>query len=269
MLIPVLSLAAGLLYLGAGILLIKHLWGTPLARLRPAFALALLGLLAHTLVLYAGVFADSPAINVGFTNAASLTAWIVTVIFLATALVKPALELGAVVLPVAAVAVAMAWLWPPSHPETVHSTDLTVHLLISLTAYGFLTLAVVQSIVMSLQDHRLRVHREASVLNKLPPMETMEQLLFQLVGIGFVLLSLGLVSGFWFSIDRLGRAFIFNHHTILSILAWLIFGSLLVGHLRFGWRGKTAIRWTIGGFVVLALAYFGWRFVLEIILNRR
>jgi ABC-type uncharacterized transport system permease subunit len=193
----------------------------------------------------------------------------VTVIFVATALVKPAYELGAVVLPVSGVAVLAAWIWPPVTPDTVQSTGLTVHLLISLTAYGFLALAVVQSIVMSVQDHRLRSHSETSVLKKLPPMETMEQLLFQLVGIGFVLLSLGLVSGFWFSIERLGSAFIFNHHTILSLLAWLIFGALLVGHLRFGWRGKTATRWTIGGFAVLALSYFGWKFVLEIILNRR
>ncbi len=143
-----------------------------------------------------------------------------------------------------------------------------MHLLISLLAYGFLALAVVQSLVMALQEHRLRIRSEASVLSKLPPLETMEQLLFQLVGIGFVLLSLGLVSGLWFSAEQLGAAFVINHHTVLSVAAWLIFGSLLVGHLRFGWRGKTATRWTIGGFILLALAYFGWKFVLEILLNR-
>jgi ABC-type uncharacterized transport system permease subunit len=64
-------------------------------------------------------------------------------------------------------------------------------------------------------------------------------------------------------------AFVLDHHTVLSILAWLIFGSLLLGRLRFGWRGKTATRWTIGGFIVLLLGYFGWKFVLEVLLNRR
>jgi len=268
MLTPVLSLGAAILYLSAGAFLIKHLWGRPLGRLQPVFAAILAAVAAHAALLYANVFAESAAINVGFTNAASLSAWIITVIFVATALVKPAYELGAVILPIAGITVLAAWMWPPDSPDTVRSTWLTIHLLISLVAYGFLALAVVQSVVMALQDHRLRVHSEASVLRKLPPLETMEQLLFQFVGIGFVLLSLGLVSGFWFSAERLGEAFVLNHHTVLAIAAWLIFGSLLLGHLRFGWRGRTATRWTIGGFVTLALAYFGWKFVLEILLNR-
>lgn len=268
MLTPVLSLSAGGLYLGAGALLIKHLWGSQLASLRPVFALTLLAVLGHALLLYVTLFPESAAINIGFTNAASLSAWIVALIFLAAALIRPAYELGAVILPAAGLAVLAAWLWPPARPDAITSTGLTIHLLISLVAYGFLALAVVQSVIMSLQDHRLRVHAEASVLRKLPPLETMEHLLFQFIGIGFVLLSLGLVSGFWFSMTERGAAFVFNHHTILSLAAWVIFGSLLVGHLRFGWRGKTATRWTIGGFVVLALAYFGWKFVLEILLNR-
>ncbi len=269
MLMPVLSLGAGGLYLCAGILLIKQLWGARLAGLRPVLAMVLTAVLGHGVLLYFSVFSHPPAINVGFTNAASLAAWIATVIFIATALIKPVYVLGAVILPFSGAAVFAAWIWPPAPSDIEQSTGLAIHLLISLSAYGFLALAVVQSIIMSLQDHRLRIHSEASVLRKLPPLETMEQLLFQLVGIGFVLLSLGLVSGFWFSAEQLGAAFIFNHHTVLSLLAWLIFGSLLVGHLQFGWRGKTATRWTIGGFAVLALAYFGWKFVLEIILNRR
>jgi ABC-type uncharacterized transport system permease subunit len=269
MLTPVLSLGAGGLYLGAGALLIKHLWGARAADTHLVFVLILLALTAHSVLLYLTLFTHSAVINVGFTNAASLTAWIVTLLFIATALIKPAYELGAVILPASAVAVLLAWIWPPALADTVPTPGLTVHLLISLAAYGFLALAVVQSIIMSLQDHRLRIHSEASVLSKLPPLETMEQLLFQLVGVGFVLLSLGLLSGFWFSARQLGDAFTFNHHTVLSLIAWLIFGSLLLGHLKFGWRGKTATRWTIGGFVVLALAYFGWKFVLEILLNRR
>lgn len=268
MLTPVLSLGAGGLYLGAGALLINHLRGARLADLRLVFALVLLAVLGHGILLYSTIV-SSAAINVGFTNAASLTAWIVTIIFFATALLKPAYELGAVILPVAGLAVITAWLWPPDIPETVQSTGLTVHLSISLAAYGFLALAVVQAIAMWLQDRRLKHHTEASLLGRLPPLETMEKLLFQLIGIGFILLTLGLVSGLWFSAETAGAALVFNHHTVLSIAAWLIFGTLLLGHFRLGWRGRIAARWTIGGFVVLALAYFGWKFVLEILLNRR
>jgi len=269
MLTPAFSLGAGGLYLGAGALLINHVWGNRSANLRAVFVLALLALLAHGTVLYGTVFPDPRAINVGFTNAASLSTWIVALVFLATALIKPAYELGAVILPVAGLAVIAAWLWPPEGTDAVQSTGLAVHLLVSMLAYAFLAIAVVQSIVMSLQDHRLRVRAETSVLRKLPPLEAMEQLLFQLIGIGFVLLSLGLVSGFWFSAESRGSAFVLNHHTLLALIAWVIFGTLLLGHLRFGWRGTTATRWTISGFLALALAYFGWKFVLEILLNRR
>lgn len=268
MLTSALSLAAGGLYFAAGALLIRHLWGARLASLKPVFALAGLAMLAHALLLHDAVIAQAAVLNIGFTNALSLSTWIVACVFIAAALLSPTYELGAVILPAAGLAVLAAWLWPPQTPDTVKSTGLTIHVLISLVAYAFLALAVVQSVIMALQDRRLRQHTEASVLHKLPPLETMERLLFQFIGIGFVLLTLGLVSGFWFSFETLGAAFVFNHHTILSLAAWLIFGTLLLGHLRYGWRGRIVQRWTIGGFVVLALAYFGWKFVLEILLQR-
>ena len=51
---------------------------------------------------------------------------------------------------------------------------------------------------------------------------------------------------------------------VLSLIAWLVFGLLLMGHSRFGWRGRAAVRWTLGGYALLLLAYFGVRFILEL-----
>jgi ABC-type uncharacterized transport system permease subunit len=48
----------------------------------------------------------------------------------------------------------------------------------------------------------------------------------------------------------------------------LTFGWLLIGRWRYGWRGRTALRWTVSGFVALMLAYPGSRFVLEVLLHR-
>jgi len=93
----------------------------------------------------------------------------------------------------------------------------------------------------------------------------METLLFQMIGIGFILLSLSLLSGIFFLQDILAQHLV--HKTFLSISAWVVFAILLWGHWRYGWRGKVAIRWTISGFVVLMLAYFGSKMVLELILN--
>ena len=96
----------------------------------------------------------------------------------------------------------------------------------------------------------------------------MERLLFQIITLGFILLTLTLLSGIAFSEQLLNRAFVFNHKTVFTLISWLIFGALLVGHHKHGWRGKTAVRWTLAGFLVLLLAYIGSKFVLEVILGR-
>lgn len=95
----------------------------------------------------------------------------------------------------------------------------------------------------------------------------MEALLFQMLATGLIFLTISLVSGFLF-IENLFAQHL-AHKTVLSILAWLIFSGLLMGRSRYGWRGKTAIQWTIIGFVLLLLAYFGSKLVLELILHKQ
>ena len=94
----------------------------------------------------------------------------------------------------------------------------------------------------------------------------MEGLLFLLAGIGFVLLTLTLISGAFYTRALFGVSFTFNHHTVLAIMAWVIFGILLAGHFWFGWRGRRATYWTIFGFIVLVLGYFGTKYVVEVLL---
>jgi ABC-type uncharacterized transport system permease subunit len=94
----------------------------------------------------------------------------------------------------------------------------------------------------------------------------MEALLFELIAVGFFLLSLALVSGFAFLEDMFAQHLV--HKTLLSVVSWLVFAGLLWGRFRFGWRGRTAIRGTLTGFVLLMLAYFGSKLVLELILHR-
>jgi len=94
----------------------------------------------------------------------------------------------------------------------------------------------------------------------------MEHFLFQLIAAGFALLTLALFTGLIFVQNLFAQHLV--HKTVLSLLAWLVFAVLLWGRWRFGWRGRTAIRWTLGGFASLMLAYFGSKLVLELILGR-
>ena len=107
-----------------------------------------------------------------------------------------------------------------------------------------------------------------AAIDRLPALLTMERLLFRLIAFGFSLLTLTVLSGIVFSEQLFGMAFRWDHKTVFTLLSWMLFGSLLAGRVWRGWRGKTALRFTLTGFATLLLAYVGSRFVLEVVLHR-
>ena len=269
MIMAILNLTAILLYSSAGIVLFKRLISKQVeaSAKTPVLGLCLAAVVTHVLVIYI-TLAPLDQWSMGMTNAFSLIACAVALIFTMLAFWRPIENLGVAVMPSAAISVLGAWLWPAeSHALVTPSRQFTLHLALSVSAYAFLTLAVVQAILLSTQERRLRHREPGRVLKALPPIQTMETLLFLLIGIGFILLTLTLVSGAIYTRSLLGVMFTFNHHTVLTLLAWLIFATLLTGHFFFGWRGRHAVHWTIGGFVVLVLAYFGTKYVVEYLLS--
>lgn len=224
--------------------------------------------LLHATQLYLGMRADA-TIDLGLTNAVSLVAWVVVALFLLAALRKPIASLGIAVFPVAAATVLLEWRWPThAAPLPAASQLLYIHIIVSLLAYSLLSLAIVQSLVLALQERQLHAKRAGGWLHNLPPLQTMEHLMFQLIGIGFLLLTGTVVSGVFFSEEIFGKPLAFTHHIVLSLLAWLVFAVLLLGHWRFGWRGRHAVRWALSGFSLLVLAYFGSKFVFEVVIAR-
>jgi ABC-type uncharacterized transport system permease subunit len=147
------------------------------------------------------------------------------------------------------------------------------HIAVAVLAYSTLTIAAFHAVLMALQESRLHTRRPhdgwlSGTLDQLPALLTMEKLLFRLIWIGFVLLSLTVLSGIVFSEQLFGRALLWDHKSVFALLSWLLFAALLAGRRWRGWRGKTALRFTLAGFATLALAYVGSRFVLEVILHR-
>jgi ABC-type uncharacterized transport system permease subunit len=110
--------------------------------------------------------------------------------------------------------------------------------------------------------------QRSSLLDQLPPLLTMERVLFNVIGIGFCLLTIAVFSGVFFSQTLFGRPLIFDHKTIVSFVSWSMFGGLLYAHWKVGLRGAQASKWVLGSFGVLLLAYVGSRFVLEVILQK-
>jgi ABC-type uncharacterized transport system permease subunit len=143
---------------------------------------------------------------------------------------------------------------------------LHLHAWLALLAYATLAIAALQALMLRLQDRALRRRQFGSWLRALPPLTELESLLFRTIAVGFALLSAALLSGVLFVEDLLSQHLL--HKTVLSALSWLVFGILLLGRWRYGWRGARAVRWTLAAMVLLLLAFFGSKFVLELVLGR-
>jgi ABC-type uncharacterized transport system permease subunit len=265
----VLALSTAVLYFASGLAIGLRLFGPADARKPPRWLGIALGFAAAVLhaVLLWGDTLTGTGLNVAFFSVTSLVAWAIAVLLLFSALGKPVENLGIALLPLAGLAVLLAWRHPGFKllPETA-PWALRAHVLVSLLAYAILTVASVQAILLAIQDRHLHRRQPVGFVRALPPLQTMESLLFEMIALGFLLLSVALGTGFMFLEDMFAQHL--AHKTILSVAAWTVFGILLWGRFRFGWRGRTALRWTLAGFVVLMIAYFGSKFVLELILQR-
>jgi ABC-type uncharacterized transport system permease subunit len=262
---------------------------------------------AHAWLIREAVIADG-SLHFGFAIALSATMWLAIAVVWVESLHYGLGSMRLLVLPLAAVCAVLP-LWFPGITSYANGDRTTPyiamrdwkfesHLLVALAAYGVLTIAALQALLMAALERWLHSHggsdeggaekrlgkqNEAgsagsgygtlavvqdAVLGRLPPLLTLERLLFRLVGAGFVLLSLTVLTGVVFSEAVFGRPMRFDHKTVFTLVSWLIFAALLAGrHLR-GWRGRVALRWTLSGFAAMLLAYVGSRFVLEVVLHR-
>lgn len=231
-----------------------------------ALLLGLAGLILHAFLLHDAMIADQ-GINLSFASAGSLVGWLIAALLLIGSIKQPMESLAIIFFPVAAMCLAVEQLSPDQHLiASGLPTGLQLHILFSVLSYSLLSIGALQAIVLAFADARLRNRHPVPLMRVLPPLQTMETYLFRLIWLGFILLTISLVTGIPFIDDILGQHLI--HKTVLSIIAWFVFAILLWGRQRFGWRGRTAIRFTLAGMVTLLLAYFGSKAVLELILHR-
>jgi len=261
-----IALIGSLAYLAAALLLARSL--TPEGRgwTGAARAVATVAVAVH--FIFHGVsFHRSGGLDVHFFAAISEVALVMAVLELGFAGLNPMRGLGLVVFPVAAASLLLdGWLGTPTPTPAAQGWQITMHVVLALFSFAVLAIAALVAIMLAIQERALRNRQLGGIAARLPPLSVTEALLFQLIGAGFALLTLALATGAMFVEDLLSQHL--AHKTILSIAAWLVFALLLLGRWRFGWRGRTAVNWTLGGFGILALAYFGSRIVLELVLGR-
>jgi ABC-type uncharacterized transport system permease subunit len=200
----------------------------------------------------------------GIFVVASTANWLAVLLVLVFSLRSPIENLLLLVCPPALLALA-ASLLPFAHSNVLTQVE-PEHIVPSLLAYSVLFLAACQAVLLAVQDRRLRNSKSLIGMRLLPPLQVMENLLFELLWVGLVLLSIAIATGLFFLDDMFEQHVV--HHSVLSMSSWLVFAVLLWGRYTLGWRGTTAVRWTIVGFLILALAYFGSKAVVELLLQR-
>jgi ABC-type uncharacterized transport system permease subunit len=229
-------------------------------------ALGAIAIVLHAVLLWRSVF-SKPSLSFGVAETASLMGWPMGVIAIALAWVRPRFAgLAAVVAAAAGVSAVIGVEGGAGYAVERHSWEVGAHIVLSTVAYAVLSIAVVLAVALALLDRRLRRRQPLGWLAILPSVEALEAGTFQALASGFAILTLALFSGFIFVEDLFAQHLI--HKTVLSCLAWAVFAILLFGRWRFGWRGRRATGWTLSGFTLLALAYFGSKIVLETILGR-
>jgi ABC-type uncharacterized transport system permease subunit len=230
-------------------------------------ALLLVPLVLHGWLVYQGVFARE--LRFGFAQALSIMMLIGVAIYWIESLFYSLEGMQPLVLPLAALAAPLPAGFPglASSVAHAHATEFKLHVALAMIAYGLFVIALLHATLMAFVERGLH-QRTRQFVENLPPLLTLETLLFRVVGAAFVFLTLTLLTGIAFSEELFGRALPFDHKTVFAVLSWLTFGLLLAGRWRYGWRGRTALRWTLAGFSMLLLAYVGSRFVLEVLLGR-
>jgi ABC-type uncharacterized transport system permease subunit len=230
-----------------------------------AWAVTLGAIVAHSdAIVY--MMRSLGAFSIGLLEAASMLAWTIAILAGLIAIERQNRAIAAILLALAAFGAALTGHGHAYAEENAPGWELTAHILMSMAAAALLLAAAVTALILVFLDRRLRARRIADLPAALPPLDAIEKVMFRLIGAGFVLLTLALLTGFVFVTNL--RAQHLEHKTILACVAWVIFGVLLFGRIRYGWRGRAAVSATLSGFGFLVLSYFGSKFVLEYLLGR-
>jgi ABC-type uncharacterized transport system permease subunit len=223
-----------------------------------------IGISLHATVLYLPLL-ENANLSLGLTSAISHVFWLISLLIFYTTYNWKIETLGLFIIPLAMISIVVMTLFSPKIGNVDLSGGLGVHILTSLLAYSLLLFATIQAVLTAYQNKNLHKHVTGGLTSTLPALQDMEALLFRLIKFGVTLLTIALLSGFSYLDGFFDKEI--AHKTLFSLLSWITFSSLLYGHLRHGWRGRIAVRWTLFGSTFLLLAYFGSKFVFEYLLS--
>mgnify|MGYP000111974946 CR=1 FL=1 len=228
---------------------------------KTALAFGLAAAVAHGIAAVTAIATPEGA-DLGLSQLFSLLCGLIGLITLGASLRRPLHNLLLALFPLAALAIVLELLLPGQQLGEHYSAGMYSHIILSILAYSTLSIAAAQAVVLTTQDRMLRQHRLRGLPNHMPPLQTMESMLFELIAVSFILLSGAILTGILYVDNLLAQHLV--HKTVFSVVAWVFLGVLLGGRLALGWRGRTAIRWTLLAFASLLLGYLGTKIALMV-----
>lgn len=228
-------------------------------------AFTLLPIALHFISVQQTLF-HSDGIQLDLFNATSLILLVINLLILISGIKKPLHTLFVFLFPLSALLLLIGTMSPnQTTSENSVDNEILTHALLSILAYSLFIIATLQAVLLAYQNHQIKHKHPNGFIRALPPLQTMEALLFELLWCGEILLTIAILTGFVFVDDVFAQQLV--HKTVFTLVAWVIYAILLWGRHIKGWRGNTALRLTLGGFCFLMLAYFGSKFVLEVLLQ--
>lgn len=275
MLLTIFNITTATLYFGAAVTawvgMRKHVtteFGDGYNPAGLAKLLLWLGILLHAVAIVDALWVED-GLNIGFSHAMSLIAWLALLGYVVFSNDFRLTRLAALYLaPIAVVAALLPTLLPSGRVVVYGGWEFRLHIVVAIAAYALFTVAAMHAVLMLFLEKRLQSGASLTLENPLPPLMRVEKMLFRLLFAAFVLLTATLISGVFFTEALFGKALKLNYKTVFAITSWVIFGGLLLGHWKAGWRGKLAARWTLIGFGMLLLSYVVTKFIIEIVLGR-
>lgn len=232
---------------------------------RIIFALLYPAIMIHA-VLAIGNMRTPEGFNFGVLHIASMLFMVINMLVCLSSLRKPLENLFLLLIPLTlTIMISSSFSTDTTITKAALGIPIITHILLSVLAHSLLAIATLQALLLSYQYKKLKTRHPKGLIGILPPLQTMETLMFELVWAGFALLTASILSGLIY-LDNIFAQHL-AHKTVFSIFAWFIYATLLWGRHSIGWRGIIAIRWVLVGFVALMLAYFGSKIVLEVILT--
>jgi ABC-type uncharacterized transport system permease subunit len=259
-----MNLIAIILYLLGSLFLLRTIVRKKDLQKKTLISIAASAIIFHLIGIYQMLVLPE-GINLGIFNMASAFMLAINLLTLGSSIQKPLHNLFVFLFPLSILSILLSIFSSTTEPHIIGvGKGIAGHIIFSVLSYCILAMATFQALLWSWQNHQIKQHKATGTVRLLPPLQTMEQLLFEMLWFGVILLALGIAMGFVYLDDIFSQQLV--HKTVLSLFALLVFSALLVGRKTLGWRGKTAVKWVLSGFSLLMLAYFGSKFVLEVLL---